>query len=314
MEFALTTRWNAGRHVRGEDMVEEILDLGFHRLELGYDTRLDLVDGVRRMVAEKAVVVDSLHNFCPLPVAAVSGHPEIFTLASKDVRVREQAVHHTSNTIRFAAEIGAKVVVTHAGNVEMHSFTRDLIELHERGQQFSLAYEKLKMKLQLQREKKARKQLGYLREGLSRLLPLLEECRVRLAIENLPTWEAFPTELELHGLLSEFQSPWLAYWHDVGHGKIRENLGFINQQRWLEKLSPNLAGMHVHDVKNPAQDHVMPPHGDIDFSTLLPFAKMEILRVIEPTTRTPREAIEEAHRFLQRTWDDPESGQAADAT
>ena len=68
-------------------------------------------------------------------------------------------------------------------------------------------------------------------------------------------WEALPTEVEMFELLREFGSRRLRYWHDMGHGQIRENMGFINQVRWLEKLQPHLAGMHVHDVARPACDH-----------------------------------------------------------
>ena len=34
----------------------------------GYDTRVDLVAGIQRMVREKAVRVVSLHNICPVPM------------------------------------------------------------------------------------------------------------------------------------------------------------------------------------------------------------------------------------------------------
>ena len=75
MEIALTTRWNAGRHRDGQALVEEILGLGFRRIELGYDTRADLLPGIRQMVDTRAVRVDSLHNFCPIPLGAPRGHP-----------------------------------------------------------------------------------------------------------------------------------------------------------------------------------------------------------------------------------------------
>ena len=85
-------------------MVEEILSLGFDHLELGYDLRMDLVPGLQKMVQERAVKVDSVHNFCPVPIGAPRGHPELYTLASTDRKIREGAIHHTSKTIRFAAE------------------------------------------------------------------------------------------------------------------------------------------------------------------------------------------------------------------
>lgn len=314
VNFALTTRWNAGRHVSGETMIEEILDMGFSAVELGYDLRLDLVPGVEKMVESGAVKVDSVHNFCPLPIGAPGGHPELFTLASEDRRTREQAVHHTSETIRFAARIGATVVVTHVGNVAMKHMTNRLLDLCDRDLQFTMRYEKLRMKLQLKREKKARRQLEHLYRGLEQLLPVLEEYNMKLAIENLPTWEAFPTETEMEDILKHFGSPHLRTWHDIGHGRIRQNLGFINQERWLEKLSASMAGMHVHDVHPPGTDHVMPPKGHIDFSRLAKFGRLPILRVIEPNTRTKREDILAAHVFLKEVWDGNDKQDAEAAT
>lgn len=314
-DIALTTRWNAQRHGRGESLIEEILELGFSRVELGYDTRVDLVPGIRAMVESRAIRVDSVHNFCPVPMVAHRGHPEIFTLGHKDRRVRELAVTHTTETIRFAAEIGAKVVVTHCGNIDMPRFSQQLVTLCEQQQQFTPMYEKLKLKLQVKRDKKAKRQIRYWYEGLEKLLPVLEQHRIILGMENLPTWEAIPTETEMEQALQHFQSPWLKYWHDMGHAQIRENLGLINAERWLDRLHGHLAGMHVHDVIPPGYDHVMPPRGTMDFSRYKRFSDLSILRVIEPTPRTAPEDIQQAHAYLKAVWgDEPQepSGQNKD--
>jgi sugar phosphate isomerase/epimerase len=302
MIFGLTTRWNAGRHTSGEKMVEEILGLGFDHLELGYDLRMDLVPGVLAMVRDGTVKVNSVHNFCPVPVGAPRGHPELFTLASTDPKIREGAVHHTSKTMRFAASVGAKVVIVHAGNVEMARMSADLRALSEKGEQFSPRYDKLKMKLQLTREKKVHKQLDYLRQGIEQLLPVVAETGVKVALENLPTWEAMPTELEMEELCKQYAPQGLRYWHDIGHGQVRQNLGFINQERWMERLQPYMAGMHIHDVIAPAMDHLLPPQGQVDFAQLKKFAKGDVIRVIEPAPQTPGENIVEALRLLRQAW------------
>jgi sugar phosphate isomerase/epimerase len=294
MDFALTTRWNAGRHTRGESMITEILDLGFSRVELGYDLRIDLVPGVKAMVEQGAVQVDTVHNFCPVPVGAPKGHPELFTLAAVSRRERESAIAHTSRTIRFAAEIGARAVVVHAGNVDMKRLSDRLAQLCRKDHRFSAEYERLRLKLQVKREKKARRQLKYLYESIGQLLPVLEECQIRLALENLPTWEAMPTEIELEALLG--------YWHDIGHGQVRENLGFINQVRWMDRLKHALTGMHIHDVAPPVYDHLMPPEGNINFSRFKRFAVMDIFRVFEPTPRATSEAIIRAKTIMENTW------------
>ncbi len=306
MEFALSTHWNAARHSSGETLVEEILALGFRRLELGYDLRRELVPGVQAMVKNGSVRVDSLHNFCPVPMGAMRGHPEIWTMASRDESERESAIRHTANTIHFAAEIGARYVVVHAGNVEMPMISTQLFDLCIAQQQYSPAYERLRMKLQEQRDKKAPRQFDHLLRGLERLVPVLEETGVTLALENLPTWEAFPTEIEFEQIKRRFPTPLIRYWHDLGHGQIRQNIGFINHERWLDRLQPHLVGMHVHDVRPPATDHVMPPRGQIDFTRFKHIATSDIVRVIEPSSRTPAEQVTEALAFLNEVWGTPD--------
>lgn len=305
MQFSVSTHWNTFRHATGETMIEEILDLGVGAVELGYDLRIDMVPGVRNMVKSGAVKVLSVHNYCPVPMGAHRGHPELYTPASTERITREQAITHMTNTIVFAAEMGAKVVVAHAGNVSMSRMSSDLIDWCAQGQQFSPSYERLKLKVQITRDKKAPKQLQYLRESIDRLMPVLQQHNMVLAFENLPSWESIPTEVEMEQLLREYNSPLLRSWFDFGHAHIRQNLGFINAHRWAERLAPWCAGMHIHDVKKPVQDHVMPPHGEIDFTQYREFAHRDVVRVIEPAPGTETELVKEAIAFLQECWQTP---------
>ena len=309
MHFALTTRWNAVRHTNGAAMVEEILELGFTHVELGYDTRYDLVPGIRDMVAQGAIVVDSVHNFCPVPMGTSKAHPEIYTFASPDRSNRERAVRHTAETIRFAAELGARTVVSHSGNVEMKPFTRELMRLAEGNKLYSRTYERLKDKLQALRDRKSEKQFQILLQSLEKLLPTLEETGVELALEILPTWEAFPTEREFEEIFRYFTNGPIRYWHDVGHAQIRENLGLIRVERWLERLQPHLAGMHLHDVTPPGGDHQMPPDGEIDFTSYAKFGRGDILRVLEPRPDAPAESIVRGRDIIAKAWEDDTAGQ-----
>ena len=303
MIYALSTHWNAYRHSSGEALVEEILRAGFGQMELGYDLRPDLAPGVREMVRRGAISVSSVHNFCPVPVGAPHGHPELFTFASLDPEVRARAIHHTRRTIEFASELGAPCVVAHAGNVEMRNLTHKLVALYECGRQFDRRYERIKLKLLMRREKKIARQLEALDQSLVALLPALESARVRLALENLPSWEGIPSEAETEAICRKFQSPWIGYWHDIGHGQVRQNLGFISQRHWVEKLSPWLAGMHIHDVVPPAQDHLMPPDGNVDFAAFSGLVHDRLALVFEPAPGMPIEKIREGLRIVRAAWD-----------
>ncbi len=301
MPLALSTHWNGYKHSSGETLVEEIVQLGFNNLELGYDLRIDHIAGIKDMIEQKVVRVNSIHNFCPVPVGSPFGHPELFELASLIPLERENAIQLTLKTIRFAASVNAKVVVIHCGNIQkIRPSTRKLIQLCEAEKQNTGKYEKLKTKLLIRREKKAEKYIENLHRSFEKLLPELEEHKICLGIENLPTWESIPTEQEAESIIKKINSPYIKHWHDVGHGRIRQNLGFINQKYWIEKFSENIAGFHLHDVKYPARDHIMPPFGDFDFTIIAPYAKNDKVLSMEPAPGTPAEDIIKGKEIIEK--------------
>lgn len=302
MNWALSTRWNATRHTSGRKLIEEILDLGFSCVELGYDLRVDLVPGVMEMFKSNSVQIVSLHNFCPLPVGAVRAHPEIYTFTDDDPRMRECAIEHTIRTIRFAAEVGAKTVIAHAGHVPGIHYSRDLIALCEQSSRYTPEYETRLQKLRTARDRKAPVYINYLTACLDRLLPELANCGVTLALELLPTWEAVPTELEIENLMRQYNSPYVRCWYDVGHAQIRSNLGFVNSDRWRDRLEPWIAGFHLHDVNFPAQDHLMPPQGQVDFAPLKRLAESGRPLIFEPAPNTPSELVLGGKHFLDKIW------------
>ncbi|WFB34415.1 TIM barrel protein [Kiritimatiellota bacterium B12222] len=305
MDLAVSTRWNASRHKTGEAMVEEVLQLGLSRMELGYDTRVDLLPGIEAMLDAGTITVNSVHNYCPVPMGAPRGHPELWTFADLDQRVHELAVQHTLRTMQFAADINAKIVVIHCGYVQQRkTSTRDLMDLVARNQFNSPRYEKQFMKFIKERDKRVGKHLDQVRKALEYLLPHAEQLNVELGLENLPTLEAVPNEGEMEQLVQEFQHPKLKYWHDMGHGQIRENLGFINHMRWLERLTPCLGGLHVHDVADKLQDHVMPPDGELGLERFRPYSLMELPLVIEPSPRATFEELQSCVAWLKHWWED----------
>ncbi|MEI6808899.1 MAG: TIM barrel protein [bacterium] len=283
-------------------MIDEIIGLGINYVELSYDLSYPLLEGVRKMAGSGAIVVTSVHAFCPVPARMPHASPELFTLADPDKQIRALAISHLSDTILLASELGAPTVVVHAGNVNMRNLTHQLIDLCHNGQQFSDKYDRIKDKLLLERHNKAPSQIQFLYESLDNLLPILQKTNVSVALENLPSWESIPSETEMEKLLNHYQSPHIRYWHDIGHGQIRQNLGFIAHIIWLEKLQPYLAGMHVHDVIKPVRDHLMPPAGNIDFKAFMPFVGAAIPGVLEAYPDVAPDDIREAIKLLSALW------------
>lgn len=302
MRLSISTRWNAYRHDTGEAMIDEILALGLDHVELSYDLRMSLVPGVKARIDDGSIKALSVHNFCPVPVGVPHGHPEIFSLCSLNERERKSGVEYTTRTAVFAAEVGAGTMVVHAGNIAMKHLTRKLITLAEDDKQHTPKYEKIKMKLLMRREKKAQKHIDQLYRSLEEILPDLESNNVILAMENLPSWEAVPTEVEMEKILNSIDSPFIKYWHDMGHGRVLQNLGFTSHLRWLTKLMPHLAGMHVHDVIPPACDHLAPPKGELKFEDFKPAAEAAGVCVMEPAPGTHTEDVVDGINVVRKAW------------
>ncbi|MCX7008222.1 MAG: TIM barrel protein, partial [Kiritimatiellaeota bacterium] len=180
--------------------------------------------------------------------------------------------------------------------------TDELLDLYGNGGTGTAAYEKTRQRLLDTRERNAARQLGWLRQGLDQLLPLLNETGVTLALELLPWWETVPTEMEMLTLLQAYNTPRLRCWCDVGHMQIRQNLMQVNVRRWLERLQPFVAGYHLHDAQPPARDHLMPPLGKIDFEAMRAVLAPEALFVMEPSPNTDHALVITGKQYLEKLW------------
>ncbi|NQT94101.1 MAG: sugar phosphate isomerase/epimerase [Lentisphaerae bacterium] len=306
MILGISTHWNTRRHSSGDDLVREILDLGVDHIEIGYDFTLDLVEGVARHCADGTVHVDSIHNYAPVPLGVPFGHPELFSLVSFDPTQQAAAIHYTIRTADLAVELGARFVVVHAGNISMRHRTRRLLDLWREKGPNSTAYDRARLKAITQREKKAPRHIDQLYRSLDSLLPAFAERGVKLALENLPAWESVPSELELVETLRRFHDPTLCCWHDMGHARVRQNLGFSAHLHWFERFAPRMAGMHVHDVRAPAFDHLAPSEGEIDFAAFKSLIPPGTIIVLEPAPGMPADLVQKGIAALQEAWtDDP---------
>ena len=308
MIFALTTRWNANRHASGEAMIEEILELGFDHVELGYDTRLDLVPGIRSMVEQGAVTVDSVHNFCPVPMGAPGPPRTLHLCQSRPPGSRAGDTpygNHHANRRRD----GGRVVVSHSGNVDMKRMTMELVVMAESGQAVLPALRQGRgIKLQDRREKKA-PQAARLTcsTALEQLMPVLQETGVQLALENLPTWEAIPTEIGIRAAVRplRFHPSSLLARHrprpDPREPRLHQHgtlAGAPCTPIWPACTSTMSAP--------PAATTSCPPTAIWTLRAVARFARMDMLRVIEPTPDTPAKKSCEAIDIFRDSLGTPE--------
>jgi sugar phosphate isomerase/epimerase len=292
--LSCSTCWNSGRHQDGELMLEEILELGFDRVELGHGIRLSLMEGIQRMYQKGRVQFSSLHNFCPLPIEITRASPDCYKFSSPEERERERAVKHTFQTIDFAERFGAPYVVLHLGRTPLDDYTDKLLRLAEVGLHNSRGFVKEKLECIRKREDKAKPFLQRAKDCLARVAEYAATKNIRLGVESRHSFEEIPNEREMLEVLDEFNVPAVGYWHDFGHVQVKHNLGYLDHFEWLQKVAPRLIGCHLHDTQWPGRDHMAPFTGEVEYDKLLPLLPKDTLFVFEMSPRRTREEIIEA--------------------
>lgn len=317
MRFALSTNWNNGRLDDGAAIADEALALGFDALELGFRTTPEQLAGFRRRLGQ--MPVDSVHAYCPVPVGAPTGHPELHQLAHPDETERALASLLMRQTIACAAELGARVVVTHAGYVDLDGLfvncgtpaLRHLLKGRDgREDPDRPAYRRRLARALARRKARGAKLLDAFRRAFDGLVPDLERAGVTLALENLPRLEGFPNADEGERLMRDYAGAPLRLWFDTGHARVREC------HRWsapaaevAARVGAHVCGMHLNDVADFHDDHRAPGGGKVDFAALKPLARRDVLRVFEPHAPVPPAALAASLEAIRRLWG--EEGEAA---
>ena len=280
MKLSLSTNWCNRRIESGEEIADKAMELGFEELELGFHTTQAQVKGFKARLDR--IPVGSVHAFCPVPISAPQGYPELYPLASLDENDRAIARVHVKKNIEFAAEMGADAVVLHAGRVMCRGlFHRwDLKRRVKRGQKLVAAFMK----------------------ELEQMVPILERNKVTLGLENLPYLEGFPAEWEMKDLVGDWVKPWL----DTGHDFVRRVNHWPSEAQDILNLQPstfNLQpfGMHISDSQG-GDDHLPPGEGRVDFSILKEFAENARHVVFEPAVNVREAALKKGIAHLRKLW------------
>jgi sugar phosphate isomerase/epimerase len=269
---ALSTMWMQKRHRSLEEFFDAARDLGFDTFELSHHVSEELVQAARL----PPDAIQGVHAPCP------TNHPHTrgAQLSSLDKEERACAVEAVTASIRLAEQVGAQVVIVHAGRVTVDpNLEKELRALYDQGQKESEEYGDLKAELAEERARNAERCLDAVRWSLERLANIADSAGVRLGLENRVHYYEIPLPDELDLLLQDFAGP-AVFWFDTGHAYVLEELGFVNHSEWLSGFGEQLAGSHLHDVRvvregpDPndnagLQDHMIPNTGVVDFAEVL---------------------------------------------
>ncbi|MGN0855017.1 MAG: sugar phosphate isomerase/epimerase family protein [Kiritimatiellia bacterium] len=313
MKLSLSTNWCNRTIDDGLLIAEKALALGFDALELGFHTSVAQVAGFKRMLDR--IPIGSIHAFCPVPLSAPQGYPELYALASFDADQRALARFHITKNIAFAAEMGADTVVLHAGRVAFSTFFRRrfstdvLREARAKGKTgvADANYRRLLACAQRTRERRGAQLMPLFRAELETLLPVLTQYGVTLALENLPFLESFPNEEEMRLLGEHFKEAPVKAWFDTGHHRVRDSHDwlppFARQSTYPGDSRALFQGMHLNDVVDFEDDHLAPGDGKVDFAALKDFAHAIRHVVFEPKAHVDEAHLRKGVAQIRKLWE-----------
>jgi sugar phosphate isomerase/epimerase len=297
--LGISTCWWDTRSFRGDEIVGDILELGFEGVELEYRITNSIYQQMRPHL-NKQVRVLSIHNFFPKPEdpAHAKADADLFLLSSPDKEERSRAVAYTIRTIEHASDLEAQAVILHLGRVDMANPKEGFVELYQGGKIDGNQGEAfLKEQTQI-RQAKRQKNLDAVLFSLEKLNREAEHKGVLLGIENRYHFHEIPNFEEIGIILGEFVGGAVRYWHDVGHAAVHEQLGISRHKDLLDAYSGNMIGIHFHDAKG-LDDHLAPGQGEIDYAEITPFLKQNLIKVLEIHPKVDREDLLEGAQVIK---------------
>lgn len=296
--LAVSTSWISAEAQTARGIVEAALSLEAGALELDYRISAHTYRDLRGLLKKAGISVVSVHNFFPVPDLAKEPGGDAFLFTSDDERERELALRYTRKTLEHAADLEARAVVMHLGEIPLGHLVDRLYELYERGEQNSAKGRLVQEELARERKRLAPRYLDRVLLALDRLLPLAEKLGLVLGIENRYHYHQVPSLEEIGTILREFRGAPVGYWHDTGHAHHFEVLGWASQRDFVEAHRDHLIGLHLHDARG-REDHLAPGTGEVDFVQLAAFLRDGVVRVVEVHPKVDLSSLREGLALLR---------------
>lgn len=304
--ISISTTWNYSENCNLKRMLSEIRELGIKSIELGYNFTAGRLDEITLLLADFGIEVVSMHNFCPLPPQNLFHRffTNYYYLSSLDEKERECAVKYTKQTIDTAQRLNAKVVIIHAGTIDIDTkCIKELINLYNLGKIDTEEARSLRKEILKLREAKKQPYLDSTLKSLDEVTAYAAKKCIKIGLENRYYPNEIPNNEELAFFLKKLNDRGLLYWHDTGHSQAQERLGIIEKDSLLNNFGAYLFGFHLHGIRG-LKDHISPLNGDFDFSKISAYLiRDNLLKIIEShQPANSNELKETIEHFRARGW------------
>jgi len=265
-----------------EPWLKTVKEIGFDAVELSYRMNRAQLEETIPLLEKIGLKVSSIHNFCPTPDDEPSPrHPSnYYRMSSLDAHERSQAVKWTKVAFDTAKRVGAKVVVIHAGTVDVEDErSPELFRMFTEGLTGTDAFIKERQRILDLRKASAGPYVKNLMESLKDVADYAAKTGIKIGLETRYYALEMPNFEEIGYFLDRFDSSVMGYWHDVGHAEINSRLGIKPHKDFLETYKNRLIGVHLHGISG-RKDHQAPFEGDMNLEQYLTYFKNAI-RVVE---------------------------------
>ena len=300
-DLAISTMWNFRKAYSGEELIDQLTALGFSRVELNYQVRVEWLSGIRRRIDEGAIKVSSVHNVFPKTLDKKFDTDSVM-LGYEDESLRQQAVELAKGSVEWACVLGAGAVVFHPTEVPMSPDEFDvplkaLIKAHKTDTE---EYRALHAKMLAARQ--AQPYLDRMMKSIDELANYVAKYNlpVKLGMENRAMCHQCPIYSEFDMIADRFAGGPVGIWLDTGHAIMMEEMS-LQQLPLSKKAADMIVGMHIHDAVD-ALDHYAPC--TLPNDVLAPYREYIVnspIKVLELSGRlSAEEIITGTDRFVER--------------
>jgi sugar phosphate isomerase/epimerase len=288
--------WAKGRFSHMAGFVAKLRELGFTHLEPNTVVSPRMLNELLKTT----VPVSSIHSPCPAVLSSRGIAVSKLSLSSLDVSERVEAVSFTKKTVDLAANVSARAIVLHMGEVPIDLSLQDrLYKLHDGGYTQTKEYRQTKERLVHQRVSLAQPYVDAAKRSLQELSKYSRQKGIMLGLETRFHFNEIPNMDEMAELLDEVSEHLAGYWHDVGHAEVQQQLGFGFHEEWLSRFRDRIVGIHLHDIRG-ISDHHAPGKGNMNWAMIAKYLPQGIIKVCEIGEWNHEEQIQGVVKFLQK--------------